>query len=198
MTDLKSQIDTELQKILAQNPLYQIRRMYLEDLDQVTILDPKVFGVMHWTRSIFVKELSNPNALYLVAEGLERAKPNGTILGYGGVWQVLDEMHIMTLGTDPEHRRKKIAESIIAYFINYAIQVEIRSITLEVRLSNIAAQNLYSRYEFHKQGIRKNYYESDGESALLLWTENIQEEKFQRNFLEQVRKLQSIRIRKDP
>ncbi len=178
-------------KVLEANPNYRIRRMYLADLDEVAAMDPKVFGIMHWTRNIFANELANPNAIYLVAEELQAKQPTGKILGYGGAWLILDEMHIMTLGTDPDQRRKKIAESIIVALINQAIESEIKAITLEVRLSNQAAQDLYERYQFQRQGIRKNYYESDGEAALLLWTESIQDEKFQRNYLEQVGKLAS-------
>jgi ribosomal-protein-alanine N-acetyltransferase len=156
-------------------------------------MDPKVFGIMHWTRNIFANELANPNAVYLVAEELRSDKqPTEKVLGYGGAWLILDEMHIMTLGTDPDQRRKKIAESIIVALINQAIESEIKAITLEVRLSNQAAQKLYERYDFQHQGIRKNYYESDGEAALLLWTENIQDEKFQQNYLEQVGKLDTM------
>mgnify|MGYP003393495595 CR=1 FL=1 len=190
---LRKECNKEAIRVLESNPNYQIRRMYLSDLDQVTVMDPKVFGVMHWTRNIFANELANPNAIYLVAEELQEQELTGKVLGYGGAWLILDEMHIMTLGTDPEQRRKKIAESIIIALINQAMQSEIKAITLEVRLSNQAAQDLYGRYDFQRQGIRKNYYESDGEAALLLWTESIQEEKFQKNYLEQVKKLHALR-----
>jgi 2-amino-4-hydroxy-6-hydroxymethyldihydropteridine diphosphokinase/ribosomal-protein-alanine acetyltransferase len=190
--DLRQACKEEAIKVLESNPNYQIRRMYLSDLDQVAAMDPKVFGIMHWTRNIFANELANASAIYLVAEELQANKLTGKVLGYGGAWLILDEMHIMTLGTDPDQRRKKIAESIIIALINQAMQSEIKAITLEVRLSNQAAQDLYGRYQFHSQGIRKNYYESDGESALLLWTESIQDEKFQQNYLEQVKKLKAI------
>lgn len=182
-----NQTSKTAKEILAQNPNYCIRRMYLSDLDRVAELDPIVFGEMHWTRNIFAGELSNPNAVYFVAANKNSDKP----LGYGGAWLVLDEMHIMTLGTDPEYRRKKIAESIIIALITYAIEAGIKSISLEVRLSNAAAQKLYARYAFQQQGIRKNYYESDGESALILWTPDIQSDEFQQNYLKQVTALQS-------
>lgn len=165
---------------------YTIRKMYLSDLDRVSELDPIVFGEMHWTRNIFANELANPNAIYFVA-----ASEEDQVLGYGGAWIVLDEMHIMTLGTDPDFRRNKIAESIIVKLIEYARENKIKSISLEVRLSNVAAQKLYERYSFQQQGIRKNYYESDGESALILWTPDIQSAEFQENYLKQVKHLKS-------
>lgn len=175
---------------LAANPRYCIRKMYLSDVDRVAELDPIVFGEMHWTRNIFTNELANPNAVYFVASKLDEAgEDTSEVLGYGGAWHVLDEMHIMTLGTDPDYRRNKIAESIIITLIADAIAAKIKSISLEVRLSNAAAQKLYARYDFQQQGIRKNYYESDGESALILWTPDIQTDEFQKNYLEQLERL---------
>ncbi|MBT6842873.1 MAG: ribosomal protein S18-alanine N-acetyltransferase [Candidatus Melainabacteria bacterium] len=172
---------------LATNPRYCIRKMYLSDVDRVAELDPIVFGEMHWTRNIFTNELANPNASYFVASKLDEAGVDTSeVLGYGGAWHVLDEMHIMTLGTDPDYRRQKIAESIIIALIADAIAAKIKSISLEVRLSNAAAQKLYARYDFQQQGIRKNYYESDGESALILWTPDIQTDEFQKNYLKQL------------
>ena len=146
---------------------FNIRRMYLEDLDRVVELDPVIFGKVHWTRNIFTNELANPNAIYYVAEN------DGKVCGYIGTWIVLDEMHILTLGVDPEMRRKKIAEHLLLAVMDSAYENKIRALTLEVRESNIAAQKLYGKYGFQKHGLRKNYYEDNRESAVLLWTPDI-------------------------
>lgn len=173
-----------MSKFLQLNPKFNVRRMYLEDLDQVMEIEPKAFGSHHWTRNNFAQELSNNLATYLVAENTDKE-----IVGYGGTWIIIDEMHITTLGTNPDYRRKGIAEAIIVAFIDFAIKEKVKGITLEVRLSNIAAQKLYEKYGFQRQGIRKRYYEDNHEDALLLWTENIQEEKFQKLFSENINKL---------
>lgn len=149
--------------------------MLLEDLDRVMEIEPQAFGTHCWSRESFVMELGNDLATYLVAEDKELK----TVIGYGGCWKVIDEMHITTLGTDPNHRRKYAAESIIAAFIAEAIRDNVRGITLEVRISNVPAQRLYEKYGFQRQGVRKRYYQDNYEDALLLWTEDVQDKKFQ-------------------
>jgi ribosomal-protein-alanine N-acetyltransferase len=99
-------------------------------------------------------------------------------LGYIGVWIVIDEMHIVTLAVDPSHRRQGIAEALLLSVLDLALKNNIRGVTLEVRLSNLAAQNLYRKYSFQRQGLRPNYYEDNKEAALLLWTEDLSTEKF--------------------
>lgn len=166
----------------------KIRTMYLEDLDQVCEIEPKVFGTHHWTRNNFTQELNNAIAFYLVAEQIE---PQVKIIGYAGAWIVVDEMHITTLGVDPAHRGKKVAEALLVSFLDKAVKNGVRGITLEVRLSNIPAQRLYEKYGFQRQGMRKRYYEDNLESALLLWTEDIQAEKFQSLFHMNLKNLQA-------
>jgi ribosomal-protein-alanine N-acetyltransferase len=118
-----------------------------------------------------------------------RLSCNNQIIGYGGAWIIIDEMHITTLGVDPEQRRKNIAEAIIVEFIDLAIKSRVRGITLEVRLSNIAAQKLYEKYGFQRQGMRKRYYEDNQETALLLWTEDLQSEAFQKLYRQNIQDL---------
>lgn len=175
---LRSQVETSIEKLINSNKKFDIRKMYLSDIDEIYEMDSKCFGEKHWSREIFVKELSNQNAIYLVAEEKNPKAIKKKLVGFIGVWIILDEMHIMTLGTDPEHRGQKIAEHLLLASLDSSLRSGVRTVTLEVRLSNIAAQRLYEKYGFQHQGIRKNYYNDDGESALILWTENIQEDKY--------------------
>ena len=99
-------------------------------------------------------------------------------IGYIGVWIVIDEMHIVTLAVAPSHRRQGIAEALLLSVLDLAQKHNIRGVTLEVRLSNLPAQNLYRKYSFQRQGLRPNYYEDNKEAALLLWTEDLSTEKF--------------------
>lgn len=176
-------LDQAAKNVLRKHTGLILRPMYLGDLDQVMIIDRQVFGDKHWTREIFVQELANLTAIYFVLE-LDKQ-----VVAYIGAWMIIDEMHIMTLATDPKFQRRGFAELLLIQLINKAIQNNIASISLEVRLSNIAAQGLYGKYHFQHQGIRKKYYEDNGESALILWTENIQEPKFQDLFLNQILQL---------
>lgn len=166
----------------------KVRRMMLSDIDAVMEIEPLAFGSHCWSRESFVQELSNDIATYLVAIDEKENK----LMGYGGSWIILDEMHITTLGVHPKQRRKNAAEAIILAYIDQAIRNEVKGITLEVRLSNIAAQKLYEKYGFQRQGIRKRYYQDNYEDALLLWTENIQTEIFKELLKANLMKLQNL------
>lgn len=184
---LRAQATSAIKNFLNSSKKINIRKMYLSDIDEVYEIDGKCFGEEHWSREIFVKELSNSNAVYFVAEEKNPKAIKNKLLGFIGVWMILDEMHIMTLGTDPNYRGQKIAEQLLLAALDSSLRSGIRTVTLEVRLSNIAAQKLYEKYDFQHQGIRKNYYNDDGESALILWTESIQEDKFLNLILERTK-----------
>jgi len=162
-------------------PEYKIRRMMLSDLDQVCIIEADAYGEVHWTRDNFVSELDNTVGDYNVLY-----KDENEILGYLGSWMILDEMHITTIATAKNHTRKGVAEALLIAQIFKALGQNIKALTLEVRVSNIKAQGLYEKYLFKRQGIRKRYYEDTLESALIMWTEDINSDEFQKNFRERL------------
>jgi ribosomal-protein-alanine N-acetyltransferase len=162
-------------------PEYKIRRMMLSDLDQVCIIEADAYGEVHWTRDNFVSELDNTVGDYNVLY-----KDENEILGYLGSWMIIDEMHITTIATAKNHTRKGVAEALLIAQIFKALEQNIKALTLEVRVSNIKAQGLYEKYLFKRQGIRKRYYEDTLESALIMWTEDINSDEFQKNFREKL------------
>lgn len=162
-------------------PEYKIRRMMLSDLDEVSIIEADAYGEVHWTRDNFVSELDNTVGDYNVLY-----KDENEILGYLGSWMIIDEMHITTIATAKNHTRKGVAEALLIAQIFKALEHNIKALTLEVRVSNIKAQGLYEKYLFKRQGIRKRYYEDTLESALIMWTEDINSDEFQKNFRERL------------
>ena len=162
-------------------PEYKIRRMMLSDLDQVSIIEADAYGEVHLTRDNFVSELDNTVGDYNVLY-----KNENEILGYLGSWMIIDEMHITTIATAKNHTRKGVAEALLIAQIFKALGQNIKALTLEVRVSNIKAQGLYEKYLFKRQGIRKRYYEDTLESALIMWTEDINSDEFQKNFRERL------------
>lgn len=162
-------------------PEYKIRRMMLSDLDEVCIIEADAYGEVHWTRDNFVSELDNTVGDYNVLY-----KDENEILGYLGSWMIIDEMHITTIATAKNHTRKGVAEALLIAQIFKALEHNIKALTLEVRVSNIKAQGLYEKYLFKRQGIRKRYYEDTLESALIMWTEDINSDEFQKNFRERL------------
>jgi 2-amino-4-hydroxy-6-hydroxymethyldihydropteridine diphosphokinase/ribosomal-protein-alanine acetyltransferase len=116
----------------------------------------------------------------------QRCQNENEILGYLGSWMIIDEMHITTIATAKNHTRKGVAEALLIAQIFKALGQNIKALTLEVRVSNIKAQGLYEKYLFKRQGIRKRYYEDTLESALIMWTEDINSDEFQKNFRERL------------
>lgn len=106
------------------------------------------------------------------------------IAGFAGVWRMLDEAHLTTVAVRGNWRRKGFGELLLVNAIEMALQHRASVVTLEVRLSNTAAQALYRKYGFKDAGIRKGYYSEDGEDALIMTTDPITSESYQAKFLE--------------
>ncbi len=140
-----------------------IRIMTVEDLDQVMLLELACFSVP-WTQESFKKELTeNKLARYIVIE------EENQIVGYGGVWYIVDEGHITNVAIHPDHRKKGLGKQLVDAMKDMAIQNEIVLMTLEVRVSNVAAITLYERMGFLEAGIRPKYYTDNQEDALIMW-----------------------------
>ena len=92
------------------------------------------------------------------------------LVGYGGFWLMVDEAHISTIATHSDWRRRGIGELLLVAMIDGATQVGARVITLEVRASNLGAQQLYRKYSFEVAGLRKHYYSDNNEDALIMTT----------------------------
>lgn len=87
------------------------------------------------------------------------------LIGYSGFWQVADEAHISTIAVHPDWRGNKLGELLLWNMIRHAIRQRACKVTLEVRVSNKLAQNLYYKYGFEIVGRRKGYYSDNGEDA---------------------------------
>lgn len=141
------------------------RLMTVDDIPQVQLVERKCFTTP-WSRSIFISEVTrNDNAVYLVAEVGE------LIVGYVGIWIILDEGHITNIGVHPDFQRQGIGRGLMDHITVAATLRGVTAMTLEVRVSNYAAQALYNQLGFVPSGIRKQYYQDDKEDALIMWRE---------------------------
>lgn len=136
---------------------------YIDDL----ICISKLSFPISWSRDSFIKEIDNSFAKYVIALVDNKA------VGYGGMWLILDEAHITNIAVHPDYRGHGIGDKILHKLIEICIENEINSMTLEVRASNVIAQNLYNKYGFIEEGIRKKYYEDNKEDAIIMWKHNI-------------------------
>ncbi|MBM7694473.1 ribosomal-protein-alanine N-acetyltransferase [Peribacillus deserti] len=139
------------------------RLMNIGDIDQVLEVEHLCFS-LPWSREAFINELvNNKYAVYLVLEEQSR------IIGYCGAWVVLDEAHITNIAILPEFRGRNLGEALLVKLIQTVKSMGALSVTLEVRVSNIAAQSLYKKLGFQNGGIRKSYYTDNYEDALVMW-----------------------------
>jgi ribosomal-protein-alanine N-acetyltransferase len=103
-----------------------------------------------------------------------------TIVGYAGMWMMVDDAHVTTIAVDPAYRGEGIGELLIVDLLEHANLVGAMTVTLECRVSNGIAQALYRKYTFQNKGVRKRYYSDDGEDALIMTTEPLDSDIFQR------------------
>jgi ribosomal-protein-alanine N-acetyltransferase len=128
-----------------------------------------------WSPNLFAAEITDPaNRCYLVA------KINKDVVGYGGLICYGDEAHITNVAVDPMHQRHSIATRVLVELIAQAIEMGAGAISLEVRVTNWAAQRIYARFGFRPVGIRRNYYQEVSEDALIMWTDDVRTEGYRR------------------
>lgn len=119
-----------------------------------------------WSRRMLLDEIVHAeNRRYRVATTTQG------IVGYAGAMFVLDEVHLNTIGVRVGYERREIATALMEDFFNEARRRGIQRATLEVATSNVAARALYQRFGFAPVGIRKNYYPTLGEDALVMWAD---------------------------
>ncbi len=106
----------------------------------------------------------------------------GELLGFAGMWVMLDEAHITTICVRQAARGRGLGELLLASLIELAMELGCRRVTLEVRVSNTVAQNLYRKYGFRIEGVRRHYYSDNGEDAYIMWSEPLDDPAFQQRF----------------
>ena len=161
-----------------------IKKMVQEDVDEVFEIESQSYGQHHWSKEAFYNEIQNNVASYYVAKNSENK-----IVGYIGTWTVLDESHITTIAVKPDFKRKHIGEALLLNLFERSYQKFVKYITLEVRVSNEPAINLYKKYCFKSLGTRKGYYQDNNEDALIMWTENIFNENFKQMYNDNMKEL---------
>lgn len=148
------------------NSIAIIREMKVEDLPTVLEIDRLSFPIP-WSERTYRFELNDNQAAQLkVAEVLEEGILR--VIGYVGFWFIVDEAHISTLAVHPAYRGQGIGEQLLQDALNAAVTRGAQVATLEVRVSNDAALNLYRKFGFEVIGERPRYYRDNNEDALLM------------------------------
>ncbi len=185
-----------------------IERMQPEDLSQVRRIEKASFSVP-WPRDAYRREILNNNrAWYFVARRTDAEPPPPPpprrfpfnlwprdpvtaedVVAFGGLWLMVDEAHITTIAVEPSHRGRGIGEALIVEMAKLSQLRGATRMTLEVRMSNRVAQNLYRKYGFVDHGVRPRYYSDDREDALIMWSEPIHDPEFQARLVRNERDL---------
>jgi ribosomal-protein-alanine N-acetyltransferase len=143
--------------------------MKKEDIEQVFVIEQASFS-MPWSKNLFLSEFRSPGVSTLLVSLADESSTR-TVSGYIVFWVVEGEMHILNLAVAPAHRRQGIARQLVLAALKRAHVKGAQRAFLEVRASNIAAQKLYSSLGFSGSFIRRNYYDTPTEDAVVMTME---------------------------
>ena len=181
---------------------YALRPMTEADITQVAEIEAQSFPTT-WPRTAYRRELANRLARYLVLVdrsannepprepenqrksffSIFRRKPaqeptSDYIVGYVGLWLMVDQAHVVAIAVREEYRRHGLGELLLAESVDAALANGQESVTLEVRRSNESAQALYEKFRFLKVGVRRKYYTDNKEDALIMTTPPINSDSY--------------------
>ena len=192
-------------------PPYRVEPMQWHDVPQVMTIERQSFS-LPWSDYTYRHEiLDNRNAHYFVArrvDGPVFSRPStwwsrlfnretkAPVVGYGGFWIVIDEAHISTIASDVSWRGHGIGELMLLAMIERSIELGAHEVTLEVRVSNSVAQNLYRKYGFEVVGRRPGYYRDNNEDADLMTVAGVNTAEYQAR-LKVLREALEDRLRRD-
>jgi [ribosomal protein S18]-alanine N-acetyltransferase len=145
-----------------------LQHLTADGLDRVVELDRICFGQL-WSAAQYQRELESENSDILILIDVDAQ----AILAYGCVWAIVDEAHITILAVHPEHRHRGFGQLMLWGLLQASVDRELARATLEVRVDNTAAIQLYEKFGFQVAGRRKKYYDNT-DDALILWKGQLQ------------------------
>jgi ribosomal-protein-alanine N-acetyltransferase len=154
--------------MVARPPLkVRLDSMRASDLDAVQRIEKASFSTP-WPAYAYRQEIeTNRMAHYIVA------RVGSEVVGFAGIWLMVDQAHITTFAVDPAWRRQGVGSRMILALLRMSRTLGARNATLEVRLSNTAARRLYERFGFRPVGVRPRYYTDNGEDALIMTSDDL-------------------------
>ena len=148
----------------------RFRRLELRDLGGIERIERRSYPTP-WSRSMFASEIAKPSSICLGAFDGETDK----LLGYLIISRYVDAWHVMNVAVEPAYRRRGIATALLDRLFELTADDSRRGYTLEVRVSNTHAIQLYERLGFQGRGIRRGYYTDNREDALIMWKDPVRE-----------------------
>lgn len=142
--------------------MLKIRLMQKDDIPRVLEIETSVFPHTSWAYNSFLNEISSEISFPYVLLF------NNKIVGYIIFHIIYPEAHITNFAIAKEHQNKGLGKCLLEFAINKIKEKKVKSIFLEVRVSNIRAQYIYKKFGFKFIGIRENYYQNNNESAIIM------------------------------
>lgn len=142
--------------------MVKIRKMEREDVNQVYQIEKELFS-MPWSKEDFLFALEKEKNLYLVA------LIENKVVGYCGLWGILDEGQITNVAIKKEKQGQGIGTLLLQQLLEQGYQNGLLEYTLEVRESNLNAIHVYKKLGFREEGVRKNFYQNPAENAIIMW-----------------------------
>jgi ribosomal-protein-alanine N-acetyltransferase len=163
-------------RLLSESDLATVRisTMRRRHVRQILKIEQQVYP-RPWSASVFAGEIDQVGRgrIYLVAHAGRH------LVGYAGLMVAPDSAHVTNIAVDPARQRHGIGSRLLLTLAREAIKVRAPALTLEVRISNLAAQHMYRRFGFVPAGVRQRYYEGT-EDALVMWAHDIGEPAYRR------------------
>lgn len=158
----------------------QIVAMRRRHIPSVLRIESKVYP-RPWSAGLFLSELAQRSSrAYFVA------RHKGKVVGYAGLMILGDEGHVTNIAVDPDQHRGRVGTRLMLTLIDEARARSARSVTLEVRRNNHAAQAMYRRFGFETVGLRRGYYVETGEDAFIMLVDGVWTSDYERR-LDQIR-----------
>ncbi len=143
----------------------RFRSMTLDDIPDTMVIEHESF-TLPWSEVAFRNELTlNHFARYIMMD------VDGEPAGYAGMWAIVDEAHITNIAVRTAYRGRHLGERLLRHLMEWAGELGLERMTLEVRASNRVAQSLYVKLGFVPAGVRKGYYSDNNEDAIIMWCE---------------------------
>jgi ribosomal-protein-alanine N-acetyltransferase len=155
--------------------------MRAQDVPQVMEIESVSFGRHHWSDDSFYNEMNNQVGRYYSLIHTDIPK----LVGYLGFWLIADESHITTVAVHPDYRGNALGELMLVQAVERCMGSSIHWVTLEVRVTNYNAQNLYYKYGLTSVGVRPKYYQDNQEDALIMTSPDINSADYRKLFKQQ-------------
>ena len=162
----------------------------MSDMDDIYEIETLSFPG-HWSYDALAVEVRRLRSYSRVLV----ARQNGRLIAYTVFWVVVDEAHVLNFAVHPDRRRQGIGRRMMQAIFREAKRMGLKRITLEVRVSNDAARQLYEKMGFRTLAVRRRFYEDNGEDAYVMWLDEVPEDNMDQ---EGLRKLRKVRKTKNP